>query len=68
MKNLVPLAFLLLFISACSEGHRRIESFRWMAVSPLADSLTEQLDYGFVDYEPAETLSSKITKDRKSVV
>ncbi len=62
MKNLVSLAFLLLFISACSEGHRRIESFRWTAVSPLADSLTEQLDYGFVDYEPAETLSSKITK------
>lgn len=60
MKNLMPIAFLLIFLSACSDSHRRIEPFRWTAVSPLADSLTLSLEYGFVDYEPVETLSSKI--------
>lgn len=66
MKCILPLAFFLMLIGACSGNGRRLESFRWNAVSPPVDSITIKLEYDFANYEPTAQLAGDVASLRKA--
>lgn len=65
MKYLTLLSFVLMLVSSCHKGDKRLEPFRWPVISADVDSLTMQLEYGFYDYVPSDSLLAMVAAFEK---
>lgn len=65
MKYLTLLSFVLILVSSCHKGDKRLEPFRWPVISADVDSLTLQLEYAFNDYQPTDSLRAMVSAFEK---
>ena len=65
MKYLTLLSFVLILVSSCHKGDKRLEPFRWPVISADVDSLTMRLEYGFYDYVPSDSLLAMVAAFEK---
>lgn len=62
MKMLYVLSLVFLLAVSCVNRPQRLEPFRWEAVSEPFDSVMTDLEYGFYDYIPVESLGRYVAQ------
>lgn len=67
MKYLPLLSFVLILVASCQRGEKRLDPFRWTAVSASVDSLTMELEYGFYEYRPVDSLGATVNEFQRLV-